>query len=136
MTLPDRKHTDLHFAIDYNGTTGTIGRYGGLMPMIEWLIANVIDNSLGRDPRSNEYYSDPGIAIYLEKEPNSFPMTMIDTIYWRKNPERIYHYFPDSTSIKNALNRQPHRRRRHHRRRHHRQHGKAEHRRHHRQTKI
>lgn len=74
---------NLYCRIDYSGG------YGSNIPMQEDIIKMIIQNGLGCNDKTLGYFPNPGIAIYDENH------LLIDKIYWRQNPERILHYFPN-----------------------------------------
>ena len=77
---------NLYFRKDYNGDSGKRGQfYGSNLPFVSWIISIVMLEK----SRKDEYFPDPGIAIFDEKTHE-----LIDTIYWYENPEKILEYFP------------------------------------------
>lgn len=71
----------MYFRLDYNGHSDTRGKLGSNMPMEKNILEYVYKDSLP--------FPDPGICIFSDDH------QMIDQIYWKDNPNRILHYYPD-----------------------------------------
>lgn len=79
------QYKNLYFRKDYNGFSGIRGKsYGSDMQFISWIISSIMLDESCKD----EYFPDPGIAIFNKKTNK-----LIDKIYWYENPEKILEYF-------------------------------------------